>query len=256
MRKSPYKYGYRQTQGYRPPNKPEHTGYDFVGQKQNGSDWIGAPILAVVSGKVWRAKYNDPVGGHYVVIEENGRYWYYGHLKSIAVVEDEWVSEDQTVGHQGATGPVSGEHLHFELRYGSYDFASSKRTDVMKFIEMNTVPPLGQMWPQAVVYETLIKWGMGQPPSQEAIDNVVANDINLITLLNNLDTDPNFKYYGCLDSSEELDALKTELNIVKPRLMRVEGENVRLKDEKNAIIGQRDKLKGKLNRIKRIIGGE
>ncbi len=53
----------------------------------------------------------------------DGTYTQYGHLSSINVSVGEAVTPGQQVGLSGATGNVTGAHLHFEARttaeYGS-----------------------------------------------------------------------------------------------------------------------------------------
>jgi len=41
----------------------------------------------------------------------------YGHLSEIAVLPDEPVMAGQAIGITGATGRVTGEHLHFSIKY-------------------------------------------------------------------------------------------------------------------------------------------
>ncbi len=119
MRKSPFQFGYRITQHY----SGAHPGYDLVALRENGRDWIGAPVMANEAAIVFRAYWNHPVGGNFVIIQslDKKRLFYYGHLRNIAVKTGQQVSEGQTLGQQGATGQVTGEHLHFGAKIDKYD---------------------------------------------------------------------------------------------------------------------------------------
>lgn len=136
MRKSPFLYGYRLTQRF----SNAHEGYDMVALKETGKDWIGAPVLANEAGKVFRAYANHPVGGNFIILQSNDskRLFYYGHLKDILVSNGQAVSEGQEIGHQGRTGQVTGEHLHFGAKIDKYD--GNPWVDPFVLINAYTVP--------------------------------------------------------------------------------------------------------------------
>lgn len=96
-----------------------HPGWDY---KPNGTH---VDVLAVGAGKVIEAGWFDPndhsVGvGQYVKIDhENGYYTIYGHLNSIDVAVNVRVINQQKIGTTGNTGRSTGEHLHFQVRYGN-----------------------------------------------------------------------------------------------------------------------------------------
>ncbi len=55
--------------------------------------------------------------GNYVCVKtDNGQYHYYCHLKSRAVSKGQRVNVGDRIGIMGATGKVTGAHLHFEVR--------------------------------------------------------------------------------------------------------------------------------------------
>ena len=76
-----------------------------------------SPIYASGKGKVVTAGDNF-FGwyGNYVVIEHpDGLYTGYAHLSQIDVVVGQEVNQGQQIGLEGATGPVTGPHLHFQF---------------------------------------------------------------------------------------------------------------------------------------------
>ncbi|MDJ0341563.1 M23 family metallopeptidase [Streptomyces sp. H10-C2] len=93
-----------------------HTGVDFTASS-------GTPIGAVGAGTVVTAGF-DPAYGNNVVIRHNdGIYTLYAHMSSLGVSVGQTVTTGQQIGLSGATGNVTGPHLHFEARttpdYGS-----------------------------------------------------------------------------------------------------------------------------------------
>lgn len=86
----------------------------------------GLPIGAFAAGTVVAAGWNILSGrtGNGVLIEHSGGVrTYYGHLASVSVSRGQTVSPGQRIGICGATGQVTGIHLHFEVhlrRSGSW----------------------------------------------------------------------------------------------------------------------------------------
>ncbi|MFF2010656.1 peptidoglycan DD-metalloendopeptidase family protein [Streptomyces sp. NPDC058195] len=88
-----------------------HTGIDFpVG--------TGTGVKAITSGTVVAAGWGGAYGNQIVVKHADGHYSQYGHLSSLSVSAGQAVSVGQQVGLSGATGNVTGPHLHFEVRTG------------------------------------------------------------------------------------------------------------------------------------------
>lgn len=114
-----------------PTNQPcvitSHYGYRW-GALHEGMDISGtgynSPIYAVLDGTVVSAQYGGMVGssaGYNVVIQhDNGYYTVYAHMVkgSLRVTAGQRVSRGQQIGGMGATGVVTGTHLHFGLYYG------------------------------------------------------------------------------------------------------------------------------------------
>ena len=90
-----------------------HTGIDV-------SATTGTPITAAKSGQVIISE--EGTGstwsyGNYVVIDHgDGTTTLYAHMNYRAVSEGEIVTQGQYIGDVGATGNVTGPHLHFEVR--------------------------------------------------------------------------------------------------------------------------------------------
>jgi murein DD-endopeptidase MepM/ murein hydrolase activator NlpD len=99
----------------------KHSGQDFVCPS-------GTAVKAVHRGTVVKAgPYgggDGPAYGNAIVIEHNGHtYSQYAHLSEIDVHIGQSVRVGQVIARSGATGNVTGPHLHFEMRttpdYGS-----------------------------------------------------------------------------------------------------------------------------------------
>lgn len=93
-----------------------HTGVDFHAAS-------GTTVRAVGSGTVVEAGWGGAYGNNIVIKMNDGTYTQYGHLSSINVSVGQAVTPGQQIGLSGATGNVTGAHLHFEARttaeYGS-----------------------------------------------------------------------------------------------------------------------------------------
>ncbi|MDX3380157.1 M23 family peptidase [Streptomyces sp. V2] len=93
-----------------------HTGIDFHAA-------TGTPVHAVGLGTVVEAGWGGAYGNQIVVRMNDGTYTQYGHLSSISVAVGQTVTPGERIGYSGATGNVTGPHLHFEARttpeYGS-----------------------------------------------------------------------------------------------------------------------------------------
>jgi murein DD-endopeptidase MepM/ murein hydrolase activator NlpD len=90
-----------------------HTGVDFVVP-------TGTKLKAVASGTVVTAGWGGAYGNNVVLRLPDGKYAQYAHLSSISVSVGQTVSEGQQIGLSGATGNVTGPHLHFEIRTTPY----------------------------------------------------------------------------------------------------------------------------------------
>ena len=77
----------------------------------------GTPIVAADSGYVLFAGWDTTGYGNMVMIDHgNGFITLYAHMSKIYVRKGQNVAKGQRIGAIGATGNVTGPHLHFELR--------------------------------------------------------------------------------------------------------------------------------------------
>ncbi|MFD5073611.1 peptidoglycan DD-metalloendopeptidase family protein [Streptomyces sp. NPDC058371] len=93
-----------------------HTGVDFVVP-------TGTSIKSVAAGTVVSAGWGGAYGNEVIVRHADGQYSQYGHMSQLSVSTGQTVTGGQQLGLSGATGNVTGPHLHFEIRttpnYGS-----------------------------------------------------------------------------------------------------------------------------------------
>lgn len=104
---------------------PGHKGLDIAGS-------YGTPIVAAADGTVIEANSTDSWGmswGYYVLIYHNSTYTTrYAHMSSVAVSSGQYVTAGTVIGYEGATGNVTGPHLHFEV------YQNGTRVDPMQFL--------------------------------------------------------------------------------------------------------------------------
>jgi LysM repeat protein len=95
------------------------SGFDFTSYHK-GIDIAantGDPVWASDSGTVVYAGWNDTGYGNMVMIDHNNGYaTLYGHLSQIYVSCGQGILQGTPLGAAGATGNVTGPHLHFEVR--------------------------------------------------------------------------------------------------------------------------------------------
>lgn len=75
-----------------------------------------ADVVATASGIVKRTGYASGYGNFIEIDHENGYSTIYGHLSSIFVTAASRVHIMAVIGRSGATGLVTGEHVHYEVR--------------------------------------------------------------------------------------------------------------------------------------------
>jgi murein DD-endopeptidase MepM/ murein hydrolase activator NlpD len=114
---NPVKAGYRFTSpfGYRRDPKTGgrrlHKGVDFAGP-------VGTPLYATADGVVTHAGWSSGYGRLVKIQHEFGIETRYAHQNQIRVKVGQRVSRGQRIGDMGASGRVTGPHLHYEVRVG------------------------------------------------------------------------------------------------------------------------------------------
>ena len=94
-----------------------HTGVDFpVGS--------GTPVYAVGDGQVFDTGYNSAYGNYVEIYHGNNMYSFYAHASKVNVSKGQKVTKGQQIMLSGATGNVTGAHLHFEIRSPGYGYSS------------------------------------------------------------------------------------------------------------------------------------
>lgn len=104
---------------------------------------VGTPVIAPVGGKVVEFT-NDGSFGTGVCIDVPGTPWYVllAHLSRADVHPGETVRGGQQVGLSGATGRVTGPHLHVQVcRESTFPVDISRSADPLAFVA--TSPPGG-----------------------------------------------------------------------------------------------------------------
>lgn len=104
------------------PRNP-HSGTDF----RSGA---GTPVRAPNGGRVVLTG-NQYFSGNVVILDHGwGLYSYFAHLSAIDVAEGDLVARGEVVGAVGATGRVTGAHLHWTLRL------NEARVDPLALLEL------------------------------------------------------------------------------------------------------------------------
>ncbi|WP_329187078.1 M23 family metallopeptidase [Actinacidiphila glaucinigra] len=90
-----------------------HTGQDFAAP-------TGTPVKAIHSGTITEAGWAGSYGYRIILTLDDGTELWYCHLSSMIVTSGK-VDTGDTIGRVGATGNVTGPHLHLEVRPGGGD---------------------------------------------------------------------------------------------------------------------------------------
>jgi len=104
----------------------KHKGIDLRAQ-------VGDKVYAFDSGRVTFSGYMSGYGNLIVITHSGGLETRYGHLDKIYATQGESVKKGSVIGSAGATGRVTGPHLHFEVRNGGNDI------NPMKYIKTSKV---------------------------------------------------------------------------------------------------------------------
>jgi murein DD-endopeptidase MepM/ murein hydrolase activator NlpD len=113
----PVKNAFRFTSGFGYRRDPKtggrrlHKGVDFAAG-------VGTPIYATADGVVTHAGWQSGYGRLVKIQHQFGIETRYAHLSSIQVKAGQRVSRGDKIGGMGASGRVTGVHLHYEVRVG------------------------------------------------------------------------------------------------------------------------------------------
>lgn len=102
-------YGYRRDP--KTGGRRMHKGVDFAAG-------LGTPLYATADGVVTHAGWSSGYGRLVKIKHEFGIETRYAHLSQIRVKVGQRVSRGQRIGDMGASGRVTGVHLHYEVRVG------------------------------------------------------------------------------------------------------------------------------------------
>ena len=91
-----------------------HTGLDFAAP-------TGTPIFAVANGVITETGWAGAYGNRTVETLADGTEIWYAHQSAIGVKQGQAVISGQEIGKIGATGNVTGPHVHLEVRPGGGD---------------------------------------------------------------------------------------------------------------------------------------
>ena len=114
----PVKSGFRFTSGFGYRRDPKtggrrmHAGVDFAGP-------VGTPLYTTADGVVVHAGWASGYGRLVKIQHEFGIETRYAHMNRLNVSVGQRVSRGQRIGDMGASGRVTGPHLHYEVRVGA-----------------------------------------------------------------------------------------------------------------------------------------
>ncbi|UPK73241.1 peptidoglycan DD-metalloendopeptidase family protein [Nocardioidaceae bacterium SCSIO 66511] len=134
--------GYFPDGGYygAPRSGGPHAGQDITNS-------TGTAVYAAAAGTVIRRKWGGGIGGRtgnaIVISHGGGLYTYYGHLNAYRVSLNAKVGAGQRIADMGATGNVTGPHLHFETHSGGL----GRITNPVSFMAARGITLVGG-WPR------------------------------------------------------------------------------------------------------------
>lgn len=103
-----------------------HKGIDLYARNE--------PVFAILEGIVSLTG-NHPILGNFIRVDHNGVTSIYGHLSVILVAKGDNLQSGELIAITGATGRVTGEHLHLSIcSAGTY---IDPITFFLRYLEMN-----------------------------------------------------------------------------------------------------------------------
>ena len=177
-----------------------HTGIDLT-----GSDTIYATCDGVVSKTGYDKSY-----GNYIVIKNyaDGNYHWFCHLEKIYVTVGTEVTRTKVIGLMGATGNVTGKHLHFEIRNKNNKYGDDLNPCNWLGIENKVASNLN-----SENYQLIIE----NEEKQNNPDTIKVGDIKKFGVKTNLREEP------CLNSTPHLYKENTTVKILEVNVSNKDG---------------------------------
>ncbi len=129
---------------------PDHTGIDLALP-------TGTAVPAVRGGQVAWAGYDSISGNSVIVHCPEGDRWWYAHLSQIDVALWQQVGAGQVLGLSGATGAVTGPHLHLE--WDVWEHGAWIPVDPAEEVDMLSAETQAQI--RAIVADEVAKGALG-----------------------------------------------------------------------------------------------
>jgi len=129
-----YLYGEDKGDGY------AHVGVDFLCPENTS-------VKAARSGYVVEVGYSSAYGNYIIMNHYEGawNYWTrYAHLNQVDLPPNTFVRQGDQIGLSGATGNVTGPHLHFEVLYQSSSYGNTLNPEVM--LSQSKASPYGAIY--------------------------------------------------------------------------------------------------------------
>ncbi|MFD0555623.1 murein DD-endopeptidase MepM/ murein hydrolase activator NlpD [Stackebrandtia endophytica] len=99
----------------------------------------GTPVVASAGGTVYFEGWTNGGGIMALIDHGNNRCSQYAHLNTTIINAGDWVAQGQQIGTSGATGNVTGPHLHWNIVYCD----SQISREIPNSVEMGTNYPTG-----------------------------------------------------------------------------------------------------------------
>lgn len=139
-----------------------HTGLDFPAK-------TGTRVGAVDNGQVRSRTSSGPYGQHIEISHGSGLTSLYAHMSAMLVKVGADVKRGQQIGRVGATGNVTGPHLHLEARI------NGKAVDPMRYLEGGTGGPAGKGVER---YRGVVTQALGQVGQSLSLVNTTLRRMN------------------------------------------------------------------------------
>ncbi|WP_079505287.1 murein hydrolase activator EnvC family protein [Mesobacillus jeotgali] len=120
------------TSGYGPRWGRLHAGIDIADESPE------TKVVAAASGTVIRSYYSATYGNCVLITHKmNGKTFttLYAHLEKSTVTTGQYVKKGEMLGYMGNTGDSRGQHLHFEVHEGQWNYEKSNSVDPLLYVK-------------------------------------------------------------------------------------------------------------------------